>query len=43
MIELIQGDCMEAMADMPDKAFDLAIVDIFIPVCYNLYSNINGG
>lgn len=27
-IELIHGDCMEAMKQMPDKAFDLAIVDI---------------
>ncbi len=26
-IELIHGDCMEYMAKMPDKAFDLAIVD----------------
>jgi site-specific DNA-methyltransferase (adenine-specific) len=26
-IDLILGDCMLAMKDMPDKAFDLAIVD----------------
>jgi len=26
-ITLIQGDCMEYMATLPDKAFDLAIVD----------------
>ena len=26
-IELIHGDCMEYMAKMPDKSFDLAIVD----------------
>jgi len=26
-INLYQGDCMEAMAKMPDKAYDLAIVD----------------
>ena len=26
-IELIHGDCMQYMKDMPDKAFDLAIVD----------------
>lgn len=26
-IELIHGDCMLAMKEMPDKAFDLAIVD----------------
>jgi len=27
MIKLINGDCMEGMKSMPDKAFDLAIVD----------------
>lgn len=27
MIELIQGDCTDYMATLPDKAFDLAIVD----------------
>lgn len=27
MIELIHGDCMEYMAKMPDKAYDLAICD----------------
>ena len=27
MIELYNMDCMEAMKDMPDNAFDLAIVD----------------
>lgn len=27
MINLMHGDCMEAMAKMPDKAYDLAIVD----------------
>lgn len=27
MINLYLGDCMEAMAKMPDKAYDLAIVD----------------
>lgn len=26
-IELIQGDCMDYMATLPDKAFELAIVD----------------
>ena len=26
-IQIIHGDCMEAMAKMPDKAFELAIVD----------------
>ena len=26
-IQLFHGDCMDAMANMPDKAFDLAIVD----------------
>ena len=26
-IELIQGDCMDYMAGLPDKAFELAIVD----------------
>lgn len=26
-IQLIHGDCMEAMKNMPDKCFDLAIVD----------------
>lgn len=26
-IKLIHGDCMKAMKQMPDKAFDLAIVD----------------
>jgi hypothetical protein len=28
MIELLNIDCMEYMATLPDKAFDLAIVDI---------------
>ncbi len=27
MIELLHTDCMEYMASLPDKAFDLAIVD----------------
>lgn len=27
MINLYLGDCMEAMSNMPDKAYDLAIVD----------------
>lgn len=27
MINLYLGDCMEAIANMPDKAYDLAIVD----------------
>ena len=27
MIELIHGDCMEYMATLPDKAYDLAIID----------------
>lgn len=27
MIDFINGDCMEYMRQMPDKAFDLAIVD----------------
>lgn len=27
MIELFNKDCMEAMAEMKDKAFDLACVD----------------
>ena len=27
MIELIHGDCMDYMKDLPDNAFDLAIVD----------------
>lgn len=27
MIDLIHGDCMDYMATLPDKAFDLAIVD----------------
>lgn len=27
MIELIHGDCMDYMRDLPDRAFDLAIVD----------------
>jgi len=27
MIELLNIDCMEYMAGVPDKAFDLAIVD----------------
>jgi len=27
MVELIHGDCMDYMEDLPDKAFDLAIVD----------------
>lgn len=27
MIELLHGDCMDYMAGLPDKAFDLAIVD----------------
>jgi site-specific DNA-methyltransferase (adenine-specific) len=27
MIELLHGDCMEYMRDLPDNAFDLAIVD----------------
>ena len=27
MINLNLGDCIEAMAEMPDNAYDLAIVD----------------
>ena len=27
MIELLHIDCMEYMATLPDKAFDLAVVD----------------
>jgi site-specific DNA-methyltransferase (adenine-specific) len=27
LIQIINGDCMEAMKEMPDKAYDLAIVD----------------
>jgi DNA modification methylase len=27
MIEMLHADCMDEMARMPDKAFDLAIVD----------------
>ena len=27
MIEMLNMDCMEYMATLPDKAFDLAIVD----------------
>ena len=27
MIELLNIDCMEYMATLPDKAFDLAVVD----------------
>ena len=27
MVELYNMDCMEAMAEMPDNCFDLAIVD----------------
>ena len=27
MIEMLHTDCMEYMAGLPDKAFDLAIVD----------------
>ena len=27
MIEMLNCDCMEYMAGLPDKAFDLAIVD----------------
>ena len=27
MVTMLQGDCMEYMAAMPDKAYDLAIVD----------------
>jgi len=40
-IKLIHGDCMEAMKDMPDNAFELAI-DINIISCYNdgIFSNI---
>lgn len=26
-IELFNSDCMDALRDMPDKAYDLAIVD----------------
>ena len=38
-INIIHGDCMEAMAEMPDKAFDLAIVDPpYFPMC-----NLHGG
>jgi DNA modification methylase len=27
LIEMLHTDCMDYMADLPDKAFDLAIVD----------------
>lgn len=27
MIEIFNRDCMEAMKEMPDKAYELAIVD----------------
>ena len=27
MIEMLHADCMDYMASLPDKAFDLAIVD----------------
>ena len=27
---LYHGDCMEAMAAMPDNAYSLAIVDLFL-------------
>jgi DNA modification methylase len=27
MIKLLQGDCMDYMATLPDNAFELAIVD----------------
>lgn len=33
MIELLHADCMEYMRGLPDKAFDLAIVDP--PYCWN--------
>lgn len=36
MIDFINGDCMEYMRKMPDKAFDLAIVD-------PPYGDANGG
>jgi len=38
-IKIIHGDCMEAMAQMPDKAFDLAIVD----PPYSQMCNLHGG
>ena len=36
MIDFINGDCMEYMRQMPDKTFDLAIVD-------PPYGDANGG
>ena len=37
-IQIINQDCMESMKEMPDKAFDLAIVDPpYSPLC-NLHS-----
>lgn len=39
VINIIHGDCMEAMKAMPDKAYDLAIVDPpYSPLC-----NLHGG
>jgi hypothetical protein len=29
LIEMLHTDCMEYMADLPDKAFDLAIVAVW--------------
>lgn len=39
MIELLHADCMEYMAGLPDKAFDLAIVD----PPYGIKVNMNAG
>ena len=32
-VELLNMDCMDYMRDLPDNAFDLAIVDP--PYCFN--------
>jgi site-specific DNA-methyltransferase (adenine-specific) len=41
MIELLHIDCMEYMRSLPDKAFDLAIVDP--PYGINMDGPIGGG
>ena len=33
-INIIHGDCMEYMATLPDKAYELAIVDKQLIDCY---------
>ena len=35
-IELLHIDCMEYMRGLPDKAFDLAIVDPRFGICVNM-------